>query len=129
LLRIQNELLGAAPKKRGNGGAITFAAFLADCREAGIKPIPPDDPVYLAAAQVGLPDEMLVLAWFTFKRRYAETKKRQSDWRMKFRNSVDGSWFGLWFVDADGTYRLTTRGKQAERLMEAAQHEVARDEG
>jgi hypothetical protein len=78
--------------------------------------IPPTDPLFAYAESIGLPAEMLELAWTRFVEDMADRNKRQKDWRAHFRNAVRGNWFRLWWLDpATGTYRLTTVGEQARR--------------
>jgi hypothetical protein len=101
--------------------AVSMQTFLADCRKAGEKPIPDDDPVFAYATKVKLPYEFLALHWVEFKDRYlAPGSKRYKDWRIVFRKSVKANWFKLWFIGADGSYALTTAGQQAQRSHQEA---------
>lgn len=96
--------------------AVSLQTFLADCRKAGVKPIPDDDPVFAYADKVQLPADFLSLQWREFKDRYQlPGSKRYKAWRTVFLKSVKGNWFKLWFVGADGQYALTTVGQQAQR--------------
>jgi hypothetical protein len=89
--------------------------FLSECEARGEDPIPADDAVFDYAKTVGLPHEFVALAWWAFKRKWAN--KRQAGirgWRQTFRNAVEGNWGGLWRADGDG-WVLTTAGIQAQR--------------
>lgn len=107
---------GGAKQKRERKPTIALQTFLADCKAKGEKPIPPADPVFAYIARVGIPREFLQLHWFVFKARYTSPgAKRYKDWRAAFRKSIEGCWFKLWFMRADGTCELTTQGLQAQR--------------
>jgi uncharacterized protein YdaU (DUF1376 family) len=96
--------------------AIGLKAWLEAVKAKGEKPIPPSDPVFAYAEQVGLPDDFLHLAWLEFRRRYSDPDaKRYRDWRKVFRKAVAGNWMRLWFAQPDGSYALTTAGMQAKR--------------
>jgi len=82
--------------------------------------IPETDPVFAYASGIGLPREMLELAWFVFETQMRERHKRQKDWRAHFRNAVRANWFKLWWVNAEGQYLLTTTGQQAMRELQAS---------
>lgn len=84
-------------------------------------PIPDSDPVFAYAESVGLPTDYVELAWHWFDETYAGPRraKRYSDWRQVFRNAVEGGWPKAWFIGEDGSYGLTTTGKQLLRKMEA----------
>jgi hypothetical protein len=82
--------------------------------------IPDDDPVFAYAADAGIPDEFMALAWGEFKARYAvPDAKRYKDWRSVFRKAVRGNWLKLWFLDGEG-FKLTTTGMQAQRVKQVA---------
>lgn len=101
---------------------LSFDGWLAKCREAGEKPIPPDDPVFDFAAKAGIPEALLVLHWQAFKRRRSTTRKRQAGvkgWRQTFRNSLEGNWFRLWHFDQTGVARLTSAGQALQAVMDA----------
>jgi len=95
--------------------AVSITTWLESIKAIGEKPIPADDSVFEYADKVGIPPEFLRLYWKEFKERYSQKgSKRYTDWRKVFRNSVRGNWLQLWRVGADGSYFLTTQGKQAE---------------
>lgn len=100
---------------RGGKGAVCLKTWADATRANGEKLIPDDDPVFAYAAEVGIPDDFMALAWVEFKHRYAQPgAKRYKDWRSVFRKAVRGNWLKLWALDGD-TYRLTTVGHQASR--------------
>lgn len=100
--------------------AVSLPAWLATIKAMGEKPIPDDDPVRTYAAEAGIPDDLMRLAWFEFRQRYSEPgAKRYKDWRSAFRKAVRSNWLRLWFRGDDG-YALTTAGHQAKSAMEAA---------
>lgn len=116
--------LGAIPtekdrkeqKKRPRSrGPISVDSFLSDCKAAKEKPIPPDDPVFQYADEAGIPHEFLHLCWLEFVERNRARKKRYKSWRQAFRNCVREGWYGLWWIDSDGNYALTTKGRQAQK--------------
>ncbi len=72
-----------------------------------------DDPLY----QDGIPVEMLQLAWAVFKERHATSGKKYADWRAAFRDCVRRDYLKLWAIDREGTYYLTTVGKQAAQRL------------
>ena len=73
-----------------------------------------DDPIYEWAAQVGLDDGMIELAWSAFEAKYSSADRKYTDWRSVFRNAVRGNWLKLWYIRGD-QYLLTTVGEQARR--------------
>jgi hypothetical protein len=97
----------------------TFRAFAEECREAGEKLIPPDDPVFAHAEDMGIPVEFVQLAWRAFAHKYRDTDRQQKDWRAHFRNAVRGNWANVWFCRPDGTCELTTVGVQLKRERDA----------
>lgn len=102
--------------KKSKGAKLTFDGFVAACQAEGVDLIPADDPVYAYAERIGLPDDLIALAWTWFAKRYAD--KRQTGirgWRQAFRNAVEGNWPKLWYRDdASNSWALTTAGKQAQ---------------
>ena len=84
----------------------TLTAYQADCKAAGVKPIPDDHAVRQWAADAGLQSEMLQIAWLLFRERYTEGEKgkgkRYKDWPAHFATAVKGNWFKLWFAGDNG---------------------------
>ena len=103
-----------AKAARGPAPVIALAAWLEQCKAAGVKPIPPDDPIWAYCERVGITEDMLVLHLGEFKRRHIASGKRQADWRRKLRLSVEGNWYRLWWIGADNTCSLSTQGRQAQ---------------
>lgn len=111
---------GDGEQKPKRAAKMGFAEFRAACREAGEKPIPEGDAVFAYAERIGLPAQFIGLAWRWFKARYAD--KQQGGvrgWRQTFRNAVESNWPKLWFQADDGSWQLTTAGKQAKVDAEA----------
>lgn len=117
----QNAGTAEQPSRRGREAkpALSLKAWLAQVNAAGGKAIPADDPVYAYAARVGIGEELLLLCWREFKRRHLEGQKRQKDWRQKFRNCVESSWYRLWFLRGGEPAQLTSAGEQVRRFFEA----------
>lgn len=95
--------------------AVSLTTWLESIKASGEKPIPEDDPVFAYADETKIPHEYLRLCWREFRGRYSQKgAKRYSDWRKVFRGAVRGNWLKLWWIDGEGSYALTTCGKQAE---------------
>lgn len=119
---------GEDPKKPKRSAKISFDAFRAECQSAGQHLIPVDDPVFRYADRIGLPHDFVALAWRWFKRRYAD--KQQAGvrgWRQTFRNAVEGNWPKYWYQADDGSWQLTTAGKQAQRSADAERPQTAEE--
>lgn len=95
---------------------ITLKAYIESCKQAGTAPIPEGDPVFAYVAKSGIPEDYLRLQWLEFKARYVDEPRRQKSWPRKFLNSVRGNWYGLWAMGPNGSYFLTTKGKQADNV-------------
>ncbi len=107
--------------KRKVSGKTSLPAYLLECEQSSRKPIPEDDAVFEYAEKIGLPAEFLRLQWLEFKERRSEQgAKKQASWPQTFRNSVKENWFGLWYLDGNGQYLLTTKGQQAKRNQREA---------
>jgi type II secretory pathway pseudopilin PulG len=108
------------PKAQREGKpALGLVAWLEQVKAAGEDAIPANDPVHAYAAKVGIGEDLLRLCWREFKRRHLESGKRQKDWRQKFRNCVQGSWYQLWWLAPGEAARLSSKGEQALRFFEA----------
>ncbi len=103
-----------APRKRG---AILLSTYLEECEQQGTKPVPKDSAVFKYAEDVSLPPEYLSLAWKEFKDRNIANRKKYKSWPLAFLNCVRDNWYGLWWVSDDGEYRLTSKGKQADKAQ------------
>ncbi len=110
---------GSGPGKepvRPKAPLVGLQSWLATVKALGQKPVPEADPVFAYAAEVGIPDDFLRLAWLEFRHRYTQPDaKRYRDWRAVFRKAVRGNWLKLWYADQAGQYALTTVGIQAQR--------------
>ncbi|ATS40455.2 MULTISPECIES: helix-turn-helix domain-containing protein [Xanthomonas] len=121
--------LGKAPRKstkeeepaadaaaRALRKGMTFAEW-----EASIPPgermIPADHFVERYIVCIGLPYPFAELAWSVFQSRHATNAKRYDDWPNAYLKALEENWYKLWYIDdEDGSYQLTTQGKQADRL-------------
>ncbi len=104
-------------QKKARSGKISLRSYLEACKEKDIKPIPETDAVFKYATAAGIPDEFLRLQWMEFRDRYQEEEApKYKAWATVFRKSVRGNWYKLWYAKDDGTYELSTTGKQAARL-------------
>ena len=104
-------------RKKENGK--TFKEWI-DSLPEGEEAIPLDHHVFKYAERIGLPYEFLEIAWFRFQKYYSgNDNKRYLDWPQTFRNSIEGRWGKLWYIDANGEYHLTTDGEQQKRDMNA----------
>lgn len=107
--------------RKGKAAAVGLEAYLAACREQGVKPVPAGGMVFAYVDRVGIGHDVLALHWAEFKRRHIASGKRQSDWSRTLLNSVSGNWYGLWYLSADGGCVLTTKGIQAQRYHAAGE--------
>lgn len=98
----------------------TLKSFL-DSVPPGDRVIPEGHSALRFAAAAGIPPEFTKLAWWSFKRRYAEDDKRYKDWLIVFRKAIEGNWLKLWYVAEDSSYKLTTVGMQAQAAMTGSQ--------
>ena len=119
-------LTPAAKTSKSKREDCTLAAFLATCREQGVKPVPEDHPIRRWAADAGVTDEMLQIAWVAFRERYTDDaqyrSKRYRDWAGHFANSVKDSWFGLWFqAEEGGAPQWTSKGLLRKQALDARQ--------
>lgn len=94
-------------------GSFTIEDYIKNRKSLGKSAIPDNDPIHRYAEDAGIPIEFLHLCWTEFKIRNAETGKKQKSWPQTFRNCVRSNWYKLWWIDDQGTYQLTTSGRQA----------------
>ncbi len=101
----------------------TWMQSLTDGEDA----IPETDPVFRYAADVGIPDSLLELAWAWFERTYSGPRKskRYTDWRQVFRNAVEGNWAKAWRFTPDGECVLTSEGEMLRRAVQAESKRTA----
>lgn len=114
---------GGLPAPKGRSPRIALQTFLDECKAKNERPIRDYAPVWKHAEEAGLPHDFVALAWIEFSRRFGrggiKEAGRQRNWRQAFRNYVEGNYLKLWAIDANGTYFLTTQGKQAQKIYEA----------
>lgn len=118
----------AEPDKptRPSRGGKTLKTYLAECREAGIKPIPDSHYVRAYIRDAGITEDMAAIAWLRFREDHTigtRKDKRYSDWPAVFANSVKDRWYRLWTVSTEGDARWTNEGLQARRVADAQQRE------
>lgn len=101
----------------------TIEQWLERCKAAGQRPIPEGHAALVYAETIGMPDDIVKLHWSEFKRRHRRNGRRQADWGLKFLNSIEGNWYGLWYIGDAGRCLLTTKGKQA--MMAAGGRDAA----
>lgn len=102
--------------------AIGFRAYIDACKAAGTKPIPEDHPVRRYCAQAGIDEAMVHLAWRRFREEHlsgTRKTKRYIDWPAAFSNCVKDSWYGLWYVNADGPANWSPKGIAARKVADA----------
>lgn len=83
----------------------------------GVELIGPEHPARVFAAQAGIPDGWVALAWKAFTDKHKHSDKRYKDWGLAFRNAVAGNWEKVWYVAEDGQWKLTTVGHGLDRVM------------
>lgn len=102
---------------------ITLKVWMGMIEAKGEKPVSGYEPVHRWAQDVNLPQDLLVLAWYAFVRRYGEHgssgHKRYKDWRKVFLKALEGNWLKLWYIEGD-SYKLTTTGVQEDLLSRRA---------
>lgn len=99
---------------------VIFDDWMATLKTSGEKPIPEGHEVFKYADSIELPIEYVRLCWLEFKRTFTDNKKKKyTDWAKAFSNYVRKNYFGLWF-EKDGTWLLTTAGKQLQKEMRNA---------
>lgn len=102
-------------EQKKKSSPIALQTYLDRCKAENQKPIPENDPVFDYTDKVGIPEEWLRLHWTVFKKRHTESSsKRQRDWCQKFRNSVEGNWYKIWYIGANGVCKLSSTGQQAQ---------------
>lgn len=123
-----NDAARKAESKRKRGAKRRFDDWRADCKAAGEKPIPEDDPVFSYADDVGLPLDFVRLAWIEFSRVYSqEGAKNYINWRQHFQNYVRKNYGKLWFRNQrTETWELTTAGQQLDIELKAKQNREQR---
>lgn len=107
-------------KKTRAKTSLSLSDWLAQCKEKNERPIPDDHSVYKYADSIKLPDEFVKITWFEFKSYFIDRPtKKQKDWRMHFANFIRANYLSIWYTDDSGEFKLTSRGLQAKKAMEA----------
>lgn len=114
------ENLPKETQKKGSRPEISFAKWIEQCEQEGVKPITENDPIFGYATELGLPIDFIRYAWVEFKRKYGKSRKKYKLWNQHFGNAVRENWYGVWF-EKNGDWQLTTRGKQIEKELKAKQ--------
>jgi hypothetical protein len=113
-LNHQEPPLRAKPRRgRSTSLKTTFKAWYEAAKAINPKVLPEDDPIHAYMTKVGMNYDFMVLHWHWFKAKQLAGAKLQANWPQTFRNSVRGNYGRLWYRSDDGTWKLTTAGKQA----------------
>jgi hypothetical protein len=109
------------PAARPKRVETTLQTYLDVCKAEGKRPLPPDHSIRAYCRDAGITDEMLQLAWITFKDRFTtdDKLKRQKDWPGHFANSVKSRWYRLWYLGENNSMCWTTEGLTAKKVAEA----------
>jgi hypothetical protein len=94
----------------------TFSKWI-ETIPADVDAIPLDHHVFAYADSVKLPRVYLALAWVYFEKYYTTGNgkaKKYKSWPDHFRTAVESGYGKLWGIGADGSYYLTTAGKQLQ---------------
>lgn len=103
---------GGKARKRSKKEAIELKTFIEQLE--GAKAFTPEDPLFQYTKEIGLDADFVKLAWFEFRDRMLESKKKQADWRATFRVYIRSNYLKLWWRnEAENEWQLTTAGKQA----------------
>jgi uncharacterized protein YdaU (DUF1376 family) len=101
----------------------TLDQYLADCKEAGKKPVPEDHPIRAYAEDAGIDMDMLAINWLVFKDRHLGTPKLYKDWPGAFANSVKSRWYNIWFSDGE-EMKWTSTGLQEKKVYDSRMKEA-----
>lgn len=108
---LSKEKQNKAPRAR-----TTFNQWIESCEQAGVLPIPEEDPIFRYACDIELPVDYIRLAWVEFKRKYGMSRKTYLNWNQHFQNAVRENWYAIWY-EKEGSWQLTTRGKQMQKQL------------
>ena len=99
----------------------TLKNYIAECKEIGVDPIPLDSIAFRKADTMGIPHDIVDVCWFKFKDYWIENKKRsvKTDWVLAFSNCLEGNGYDCYAQNQNGEIYLTTKGKNAQKLMVA----------
>lgn len=106
--------------KRERKPRIQLKTFLEQCRQAGEPIISEYRPLLEYVEACGLPMDMVQLCWDNFKREFLRENaaRLQADWRRHFLNYITKNYYRLWYVKEDGTFELTSQGRQAKLVID-----------
>ena len=99
----------------------TLKNYIAECKEIGVDPIPLDSIAFRKSDTMGIPHDIVDVCWFKFKDYWIENKKRsvKTDWVLAFSNCLEGNGYDCYAQNQNGEIYLTTKGKNAQKLMVA----------
>ncbi len=97
--------------------SLTFDGWIKSLN--GAEPIPYSHHAMIYAREIKLPQDIVWLHWQAFCRKYSGAGKKYLDWGKAFRNSLEGNWFHLYFIDSQQQFCLTTAGLQLKRSLQA----------
>lgn len=106
--------------KAKKAGAVALQTFLDECKAQGERPLRDYAPLWAYVDSAGLDRDFVALAWVEFCRRFLPggtgEGRRYKNWRIAFRDHIEKGYLKLWAIDKDGTYFLTSLGKQAQKV-------------
>lgn len=101
----------------GDASSCTFEQFISRCRARGEDEIPEDHPVMRRADKVGIPHDLIELAWVHFAQDHRKggvrSRARYVDWRAVFSKAVRENWYRLWWINDAQKCEVTSVGRQA----------------
>lgn len=120
---LRSEESAGKPDAPAKPRKITLKTYLAECKEAGCKPLPANHHIREYCRDAKISEEMLQVAWVVFKDDYTQTatKKNQKyiDWPGHFANAVKGCWGKVWYTDAAGSVAWANVGLQQKAVLDA----------
>ena len=119
----EGETKAEGKKKRSPKVEQTLDQYLADCKDAGKKPVPEDHPIRAYAEDAGIDMDMLAINWLVFKDRHLGTPKLYKDWPGAFANSVKSRWYNIWFSDGE-EMKWTSTGLQEKKVYDSRMKEA-----
>lgn len=108
--------VSAAPKKVRD--KVTLEEFIQNEKEQDRKFFHEDLRAWMTKTET--PEDILGVHWYWFRNEFAAGRKYK-DWRATFRKSVLEVWGKLFAIDSNGTYYLTTAGKQIQAMKDKDQ--------
>lgn len=89
-----------------------FEDWYAKAKAENPKLFADTDPVHAYIKKIGLTNDFMEVAWFSFKARHMASDKKQKNWPQTFLTYLRNGWIRVWFRSEDGVWRLNTAGKQ-----------------